>query len=167
MTTLLMEKGWTKDDLIGSVNDFSADDLQAFVPKIFTDGVYVDSIVFGNITRQVSGPTKNRLSFFPYKTLFFSKKAVDMMDKLEAQLSTIRKPRALLPQQLNNYRHVLLPNKADFVLIKENKIHKTVGIETYYQCKEQSTRNNVLTELFCQIINEATYNVLRTQEQLG
>ncbi len=46
-------------------------------------------------------------------------------------------------------------------------IHKTVGIEVYYQCGLQSTRNNSLVELFCQVINEASFNVLRTQEQLG
>jgi insulysin len=46
-------------------------------------------------------------------------------------------------------------------------IHKTVGIEVYYQCGLQSTRNNSLVELFCQVINESSFNVLRTQEQLG
>ena len=31
----------------------------------------------------------------------------------------------------------------------------------------QSTRDNAIVELFCQVINESSFNVLRTQEQLG
>jgi len=42
-----------------------------------------------------------------------------------------------------------------------------VGIEVYFEVNDESTRNNALAELFCQIINESTYHVLRTQEQLG
>ena len=40
-------------------------------------------------------------------------------------------------------------------------------IENYYQCGLQDTRQNMLLELFSQIINENCYNQLRTQEQLG
>ncbi len=73
----------------------------------------------------------------------------------------------LLPAQMNNNRHVRLPDNSEHVFIQNNKIHKTIGIESYFQCTEKNTRNNVLIELFCQIISEPTYNVLRTQEQLG
>ena len=40
-------------------------------------------------------------------------------------------------------------------------------IENYYQCGLQDTRQNMLLELFSQIINEDCYNQLRTKEQLG
>lgn len=82
-------------------------------------------------------------------------------------LTKVAELKPLLPAQLNNFRHVKLPRDSEFVFINTNKIHKTIGIESYFQCNEQCTRNNVLIELFCQIINESTYNVLRTQEQLG
>jgi insulysin len=62
---------------------------------------------------------------------------------------------------------VQLPAGASYIYIKNNVIHKTVGIESYYQCGEQNTRDNALVELFCQVINEASFNILRTKEQLG
>ena len=46
-------------------------------------------------------------------------------------------------------------------------MHKTTSVECYYQCGVQSTRDNAIVELFCQVINESSFNVLRTQEQLG
>ncbi len=60
-----------------------------------------------------------------------------------------------------------MPEGSNFIYLKKNLIHKTAGIEVYYQCGLQSIRNNSLIELFCQVINEASFNVLRTQEQLG
>ena len=68
---------------------------------------------------------------------------------------------------MNNLRQVKLPEGCDLVYLKPNTIHKTNAIEVYYQCGTQSTRDNALVELFCQVISESSFNVLRTQEQLG
>ena len=75
--------------------------------------------------------------------------------------------RSLDKAQLNNFRQIQLPEGCNYVYLKNNNIHKTVGIEVYYQCGPQSTYDNALVELFCQVINEAGFNILRTQEQLG
>ena len=40
-------------------------------------------------------------------------------------------------------------------------------ISFLFQCDLQSTKSNILLELFCQIISEPCFNTLRTQEQLG
>lgn len=64
-------------------------------------------------------------------------------------------------------RQVRLPDGCNSVFLKENTVHKTNAIEVYYQCGEQSTHQNALVELFCQVISESSFNVLRTQEQLG
>ena len=85
----------------------------------------------------------------------------------DKQPSTPEKLRPLEKIQLNNFRQVMLPDGANFVYLKNNTIHKTVGIEVYYQCGVQNTHDNALVELFCQVINEASFNTLRTQEQLG
>lgn len=68
---------------------------------------------------------------------------------------------------LKNFRQFKLFDGKSHVYTKNNTVHKTAGIEVYYQCKEQTTRDNALVELFCQVINESSFNVLRTQEQLG
>ena len=64
-------------------------------------------------------------------------------------------------------RQIQLPDSCNYVFLKNNTVHKTTSVECYYQCGMQSTRDNAIVELFCQVINESSFNVLRTQEQLG
>ena len=85
--------------------------------------------------------------------------------KLKATASDRVKP--LEREQMKNSRQFKLNEGSDLVLLKNNNIHKTTSIEVYYQCGEQSNRSNALLQLFCQVINESAFNVLRTQEQLG
>ena len=54
-----------------------------------------------------------------------------------------------------------------YVYKKENEVHKSSSLEVYYQCNMQDTHPNMLLELFCQIISEPCFDILRTQEQLG
>ncbi len=82
-------------------------------------------------------------------------------------LIKVSKLKELLPAQLNKIRQVKLPRGCEFVYINYNKVHKTIGIESYFQCFEPSVRNNALIGLFTEIINEPTFDVLRTKEQLG
>lgn len=77
------------------------------------------------------------------------------------------KARPLEKIYLQNFRQFRLPDGKSHVYTKNNTVHKTAGIEVYYQCTPQTTRNNALVDLFCQVINESSFNVLRTQEQLG
>lgn len=50
---------------------------------------------------------------------------------------------------------------------QRNEVHNNCGIEIYYQTDLQATHENMLLELFCQIIVEPCFNTLRTKEQLG
>lgn len=83
------------------------------------------------------------------------------------QLAKVGKLRPLEKIHHNNFRQVQLPDGTNNVHLKTNTVHKTAGIEVYYQCGMQSTHENALVELFCQFINESCFNILRTQEQLG
>lgn len=78
-----------------------------------------------------------------------------------------RKVKPLEAIYLKNFRQFHLPDGQSHVFTKNNVVHKTAGIEVYYQCGQQTTHDNALVELFCQVINESSFNVLRTQEQLG
>ena len=148
VTLLISEKGWNKQQLLDCVNDFTVEDLQAFIPKLLTQNIFIESLVFGNVTQQ---------------------RAKDFMHTVEAKLthSTSFKLRPLCKSQLKNLRQIQLPEASSFVFLKNNTIHKTASIEVYLQCGMQSTKDNALVELFCQVINESSFNVLRTQEQLG
>jgi len=149
MTVLISEKSWVKKQLLSTVNDFSIDDLQQFIPKLLTQGVFIESIIYGNITQ---------------------KRAVDLIKIVEEKLHLSTKSNRIRPlesTQSNNFRQIQLSEGTNYVYLKNNTIHKTNGIEVYYQCGTQNTHDNALVELFCQVINEASFNVLRTQEQLG
>lgn len=54
-----------------------------------------------------------------------------------------------------------------YVYQQRNEVHNNCGIEIYYQTDMQTTHDNMLLELFCQIISEPCFNTLRTKEQLG
>ena len=50
---LISEKTWSKQQLLNTVNDFTIDDLQHFIPRMLTQGIFIESIMFGNITQKV------------------------------------------------------------------------------------------------------------------
>lgn len=54
-----------------------------------------------------------------------------------------------------------------YVYQQKNEVHNDCGIDIYYQIDMQSTHDNMLLELFAQIISEPCYSTLRTKEQLG
>jgi len=52
VTLLISEKGWSKQQLLECVNSFSLNDLQEFIPKLLTQNVFIESLVFGNVTQE-------------------------------------------------------------------------------------------------------------------
>ena len=64
-------------------------------------------------------------------------------------------------------REYCLDTKTSICQTVINDVHKTSCIETIYQVGTQNTQDNMLVELFIQLINEPCFNTLRTQEQLG
>ena len=60
----------------------------------------------------------------------------------------------------------LRPNTSIFQT-HTNEAHKTSCIETIYQFGVDNTRDNILIDLFIQLIEEPCFNILRTKEQLG
>lgn len=89
------------------------------------------------------------------------------MNIVESKLKQANSLRSLNSIHSNNLRQVKIPDGSELVYLKSNTVHKTNAIEVYYQCGIQSSRENALVELFCQVISESSFNVLRTQEQLG
>jgi insulysin len=51
----------------------------------------------------------------------------------------------------------------NFVYEVTNETHKSSCAELYLQCPPQSTRHNMLLELFVQITSEPCFNILRTK----
>uniref|UniRef100_A0A674PH63 Insulin-degrading enzyme n=1 Tax=Takifugu rubripes TaxID=31033 RepID=A0A674PH63_TAKRU len=96
-----------------------------------------------------------------------SKSALGMMQMVEDTLIEHAHTKPLLPSQLIRYREVQIPDGGWYVYQQRNEVHNNCGIEIYYQTDLQATHENMLLELFCQIISEPCFNTLRTKEQLG
>ncbi|CAH1259207.1 IDE [Branchiostoma lanceolatum] len=144
-TLLLSEVGWTKEELVGSLDEVTIENLQSFMKQLFSH-MYMESLLHGNLTQQ---------------------QALDTVGLVVGSLQDKTKTRPLLASQRVKHREVQLPQGVAHKYERENTVHSTSAIETYYQCGLQSTRDNMLLELLCQILNEPCFNQLRTQEQLG
>uniref|UniRef100_A0A8C2CPS5 Insulin-degrading enzyme n=1 Tax=Cyprinus carpio TaxID=7962 RepID=A0A8C2CPS5_CYPCA len=142
---LMTEVAWTKDELRDALDDVTLPRLKAFIPQLLSR-LHIEALLHGNITKQ---------------------SALGMMQMLEDTLIEHAHTKPLLPSQLIRYREVQVPDGGWYVYQQRNDVHNNCGIEIYYQTDMQNTHENMLLELFCQIISEPCFNTLRTKEQLG
>ncbi|XP_030626254.1 insulin-degrading enzyme isoform X2 [Chanos chanos] len=142
---LMTEVAWTKDELKEALDDVTLPRLKAFIPQLLSR-LHIEALLHGNITKQ---------------------SALSMMQMVEDTLIEHAHTKPLLPSQLIRYREVQVPDGGWYVYQQRNEVHNNCGIEIYYQTNMQTTHDNMLVELFCQIISEPCFNTLRTKEQLG
>ncbi|XP_028845325.1 insulin-degrading enzyme isoform X2 [Denticeps clupeoides] len=142
---LMTEVAWTKDELKEALDDVTLPRLKAFIPQLLSR-LHIEALLHGNITKQA---------------------ALEMMQMVEDMLIEHAQTKPLLPSQLIRYREVQVPDGGWYVYQQRNEVHNNCGIEIYYQTDMQTTQQNMLLELFCQIISEPCFNTLRTKEQLG
>ncbi|KAM4730097.1 insulin-degrading enzyme isoform 1-T1 [Anableps anableps] len=142
---LMTEVAWTKDELREALDDVTLPRLKAFIPQLLSR-LHIEALLHGNITKE---------------------SALGMMQMVEDTLIEHAHTKPLLPSQLIRYREVQVPDGGWYVYQQRNEVHNNCGIEIYYQTDMQSTNDNMLLELFCQIISEPCFNTLRTKEQLG
>ncbi|XP_076025376.1 insulin-degrading enzyme isoform X2 [Genypterus blacodes] len=142
---LMTEVAWTKDELREALDDVTLPRLKAFIPQLLSR-LHIEALLHGNITKE---------------------SALGMMQMVEDTLIQHAHTKPLLPSQLIRYREVQVPDGGWYVYQQRNEVHNNCGIEIYYQTEMQTTHDNMLLELFCQIISEPCFNTLRTKEQLG
>ncbi|KAI0220840.1 Insulin-degrading enzyme [Lamellibrachia satsuma] len=144
-TVIVSEQLWTKEELLDATDEVTIDRLKAFVPQLLSR-LHIDFLVYGNITKQ---------------------RAETIADIVENTLQSRADTRPLLASQQRRFREVQLPDGCYYKYEQTNDVHKSSSLEVYYQCGLQETHTNMLIELFCQIISEPCFNILRTKEQLG
>ncbi|XP_077468560.1 insulin-degrading enzyme isoform X3 [Stigmatopora argus] len=142
---LMTEVAWTKDELRDALEDVTLPRLKAFIPQLLSR-LHIEALLHGNITKE---------------------SALGMIQMVEDTLIEHARTKPLLPSQLIRYREVQVPDGGWYVYQQRNEVHNNCGIEIYYQTDMQTTYENMLLELFCQIISEPCFNTLRTKEQLG
>ncbi|XP_014680687.1 PREDICTED: insulin-degrading enzyme-like [Priapulus caudatus] len=145
-TSILMaEHAWTKDELLNNMEEVTLERVQQFIPQLLSK-MHIEFLLFGNITKQ---------------------KASEIVAIVEETLQSTVRTKPLLPSQLVKDREYQIPDNSSYLFREYNEVHSGSALELYYQCSLQSIPMNVVLELFCQIISEPCFNVLRTQEQLG
>ncbi|KAK9703223.1 Insulinase (Peptidase family M16) [Popillia japonica] len=145
LAVLLTEHSWTKQELLAATDQLTVDRLEAFIPQILCK-MHIECLLHGNVDKE---------------------KALELVEIVENRLTESINMSPLLPRQLLLNRELKLENGCNYLYEVQNHVHRSSCIELYYQCGLQNTVNNMMLELFAQIINEPCFNVLRTKEQLG
>ncbi|KAL8568009.1 hypothetical protein ACOMHN_029184 [Nucella lapillus] len=144
-TVIMSEVTWTKEELLSALEDVTVEKLEAFIPQLLSL-LYAEGLIYGNVTKQ---------------------KAIEITTMMEDTLKTNCKTKALVPSLHRRHREMQLPDGCYYIHRQSNDVHSSSSLEIYYQCGMQSTESNALLELFCQVIEDQCFNILRTQEQLG
>lgn len=142
---LLAQKVWSHHEMLEATEELTKESVQEMLPKLLSR-MHIECLMHGNLTRQ---------------------HALDLVGIVEGSLQASVGTRPLLPSELVGHREHQLLERGEYIYEQVNQVHHTSSIQTYFQCGPQETRANMLVELFCQLITEPCYNVLRTQEQLG
>jgi len=142
---LTTECKWSKEELLEAANEITAKGLHTFVQKLLSS-LYLEMLVYGNVTKE---------------------QALNLNAILENTLKSNAGTKQLQISERKRLREVQLPDQCNFLYKRENEVHKSSAVLLYYQCGRQNTRDNMLLELFCQIIKEPCFDQLRTKEQLG
>ena len=142
---LTSEQMWTKEELLDAAQEMTKEQVQNFIPVVLSR-LYLEFLIYGNVDES---------------------RAFHIVDMVESTLAKNAGTRPLLPSQLRRFREIQLPNQSSLVLERQNEVHKSSALMSYFQTGVQDTNANMLLELFCQIINEPCFDMLRTKEQLG
>ena len=48
-----MLKGWTHEQLLDAIDVLRLEDLESFMAQLLTQNIFIESIMYGNLTREV------------------------------------------------------------------------------------------------------------------
>ncbi|TNM99655.1 hypothetical protein fugu_012688 [Takifugu bimaculatus] len=182
---LMTEVAWTKDELREALDDVTLPRLKAFIPQLLSR-LHIEALLHGNITKEVekrviredreklqretrcgTGPLWDRPAVGPARCGTGS-----VWDRPGVGTGPVWGPARCGTGPVWGPARCGTGPLWDrpggwYVYQQRNEVHNNCGIEIYYQTDLQATHENMLLELFCQIISEPCFNTLRTKEQLG
>lgn len=145
LTSLISDHSWISDDFVRAFKEITYERLINFTMQ-FHERIFIEGFIYGNITEE------DAISYH------------EMIRGLLVQKMT-SKP--LLLSHILTSREVIIPEDSSFLYQRYISGQPASAIYYYLQCGEQSTLNDTLLNLFCQIVNEPVFNKLRTEQQLG
>jgi insulysin len=142
---ILSENAWTPNELLHAIYYVESEDVKKFMEK-FLSHMFMESLIYGNVDRN---------------------KAIELINILEKPFLVRNGFRELLPRLMVRSREVQLEDREDTLFKTTSNHHSSSSVNVNFQCGVQSTLNNLIVELFNEIVKESCFNTLRTQEQLG
>lgn len=141
---LVSERGWATHQLLEELPSITADDIRAFYPQLLKQ-MHMELLIHGNL---------------------YKRDALDITELVEKTL----KPHRLPPSQWPTRRSIVLPPGSNFLYPRKLKNADNVNHCIEYILFIGSNVDRALRAkllLVAQMMDEPTFNQLRTKEQLG
>ncbi|MFH4975695.1 hypothetical protein AB6A40_002404 [Gnathostoma spinigerum] len=143
---VLKEKRWTKEEVLQAVSAISYDDLLKYIHRYFSC-CFIEALIHGNVERTV---------------------AKNIMELLAASIKAKRlNCTSVSDKESLRIREYQLKNGTISILKRSQKTHPNSALITLLQAGKRSNRANILLGLVCQLLQEPSFDILRTKEQLG
>ncbi|CAG0881776.1 unnamed protein product [Darwinula stevensoni] len=147
LSQLMTDRSWSMEDLLQALPQITVHSLENFVNS-FLSHLHVECLIHGNLTQKQAEGFINVVRSY-------------LMEKGSARTHP------LFPGQVIQDREVQLFDGDNFLYSQPHEVHESSCVKIYLQCLVEDTHFNMLVELFCQIIHEPCFDILRTKEQLG
>ncbi|CAG2108412.1 unnamed protein product [Medioppia subpectinata] len=136
---------WTDEELLQTVDDLTVSNVSQFKDQ-FVSRFHIEAFIYGNVLKS---------------------EAIDVCDAFEHKFKSQLKTKPIARSQHFLNREIHLTEGSDYVFETKTSIHKTNGIQTYYQIGVNDTKIKVIAELLQQILDQSFYDTFRTKQQLG
>ncbi|UMM35850.1 hypothetical protein L5515_008285 [Caenorhabditis briggsae] len=143
---IVLEKVWSKEQLLAVCENVTLEDVQNFSKEMFA-AFHLELLVHGNSTEK--------------EAIELSKELVDILKGVSPN------SRPLYRNEHCPRREMQLNNGDEYVYRHLQKTHDVGCVEVSYQVGVQNTYDNALVGLTDQLIREPAFNTLRTNEALG
>ncbi|VVC46432.1 Hypothetical protein CINCED_3A022791, partial [Cinara cedri] len=140
-TVILSETAWTPEELLSSIYDVNVVNIEEFMKQFFSH-MFMESLIYGNIDKI---------------------KAIELIQIVEKPFLGRDGSRKLLPRQMIRSRQVQLDDGESTLYETTNNYHSSSCVTFNLQCGVQSTLNNMIVNLFNQIVMESCFHTLRTK----
>lgn len=145
-TLLLKDKAWSKEQLLEVSKHVTMKDVEDF-PKEMFKAFHVELLVHGNSTE---------------------KEAAELARDVTAIIKkAMPNTRPLYWNETREMREMRLENGEEYIYRQAQKTHGVSCVEVIYQVGVQSNKEIAHISLIEQLTQEPSFNILRTNEQLG
>ena len=128
---------------VDHINDMSIYSLTTFIAD-FLSSIHIDMLVSGNMSQE---------------------QAIELLDVAERCMHTVTAT-PLNIEEITLNQIELLPGRK-YLYQHQQDVHSMSALLVYYQCITVGIHEKMLLHLFCKLIEEPCFDILRTKQQLG